>query len=167
MNQGMHASFQMDWVFFHTPESLGGFFTAAHSGSRRLEIHDHACYPYLEPVKVLYFGGWTLQNKAQTSSKTSVGSRLRFGVATCTSFPGWQFPSTLVQGMTPCCRAFWTSPISYCHLPVVFRCSVCEETKTKGTCGEWVTPRKTNVTVENQQFQDVSPRNKGDFPSPC
>ena len=24
MNQGMYASFQMDRVFFHTPESLGG-----------------------------------------------------------------------------------------------------------------------------------------------
>ena len=30
-----------------------------------------------------------------------------------------------------------------------------------------VTPQKTNMTMENQPFADVSPIKNGDFPVPC
>ena len=34
-------------------------------------------------------------------------------------------------------------------------------------CDEYNTPRKTNMTMENQAFEDVSPMKNGDFPLPC
>ena len=52
MDQGMHASFQMDWVFFHTPESLGRFFQ--NGPFWKPEVHDWVVVSFF----LIFFPTW-------------------------------------------------------------------------------------------------------------
>ena len=71
--------------------------------------------------------------------------------------------------MTPCCRAFWTSPISYCHLPVVFRCSerLWRNTAVRKVPRWWIgyALEDLEMAVEKPRISGSSPIT-GEFPSP-